>query len=123
MNLCSVSEEETTNSLNALYQVPDSEMLNNQQTFAVEPASRGTLVVAQHLDKNFLDISFSAVPSRGKKKLGARAISNVSQYCGSVDTLNCKKKSQQFPVKTKGFQNPRQDSLELILEKRSSKNF
>ena len=72
MNRCSFSEEETTNALNALYQVPISGIQNNQQSYPVGTATGGTLVEAQHLNQNCQDLSFCAVPSGGKKKLEAK---------------------------------------------------
>jgi hypothetical protein len=122
MNSCSFSEEETTNALNSLYQVPVSETQHNQQTYPVGTASGETSVDAQHLNQNCQDLSFTSVAGVGKKKLGANAVLNAAQHGGYVDVLNLRKKNQQVPVKSKGLQNLSQSSLELKLEKRSGKN-
>lgn len=119
MNRCSVSQEETTNALNALYQVPISGIQNNQQSYPVGTATGGTLVEAQHLNQNCQDLSFCAVPSGGKKKLEAKVVSNVAPHSGSKDAMNFKK-NQQVPVKSKGLQNLSQFTLKLNSEERTS---
>lgn len=122
MNRCSFSEEETTNALNALYQVPISQIQNNQQTYPVGTAPGGTLLEAPHLNQNCQDLVFNAVTSGGKNKLGAKTVSNEDPHIGSKDVLSFKK-NQQVPVKSKGLQNLSQCSLELKSEERPSKNY
>ncbi|KAM3704844.1 hypothetical protein ACJW31_03G036800 [Castanea mollissima] len=119
MNQCSFSEEETTNALNALYQVPISQIQNNQQTYPVGTAPGGTLLEAPHLNQNCQDLVFSAVTSGGKNKLRAKTVSNEDPHIGSKDVLNFKK-NQQVPVKSKGLQNLKQCSLESKSEERPS---
>ncbi|KAF3962416.1 hypothetical protein CMV_013055, partial [Castanea mollissima] len=119
MNQCSFSEEETTNALNALYQVPISQIQNNQQTYPVGTAPGGTLLEAPHLNQNCQDLVFSAVTSGGKNKLRAKTVSNEDPHIGSKDVLNFKK-NQQVPVKSKGLQNLSQCSLESKSEERPS---
>lgn len=116
MNRCGVSEEETTNALRALYQLPVSENHNVQQTYPVCTTSPITLVGAQHnLDQNPQDLSFCDE----KKKLGTKKLSYPVHPSASKKQVNSIMKNEQAIVKSKNLQNGSQFPLESKLEKGS----
>ncbi|XP_021613070.1 cysteine-tryptophan domain-containing zinc finger protein 7 isoform X3 [Manihot esculenta] len=67
MNRCSFSEEETTNAVLALNQIPAPVSQNNLQINPGGVTSKVTLVDGQ-LDQNHQDLSLHAMPNSGKKK-------------------------------------------------------
>lgn len=67
MNRCSFSEEETTNAVLALNQIPAPMSQNNLQINPGGVTSKVTLVDGQ-LDQNHQDLSLHAMPNSGKKK-------------------------------------------------------
>lgn len=66
MNRCSVSEEETTNALNALYQVPVPEVQTVQAVHTQGARSVETLADAKYLGKNHQYCGFDVASSGGK---------------------------------------------------------
>ncbi|GMP60527.1 hypothetical protein CsSME_00023354 [Camellia sinensis var. sinensis] len=79
MNKCSFSEDETTNALNALYQVPTSDIPINQLNYSNRVESDVTLASGQHFDPIPQEVGFNAVPGGGKKKQGSRAVSDAER--------------------------------------------
>lgn len=68
MNRCDISEEETTNALYALYQMPISEGQNNMQSHAAGTAIGASSVDAVQLDLNQKKSSSVVLSDRGQKK-------------------------------------------------------
>ncbi|KAA8536866.1 hypothetical protein F0562_029344 [Nyssa sinensis] len=87
MNKCSFSEEETTNTLNELYQIPIPDIKNNQLSFP-GAASGVTLANTQSLEQIPQDVGFNFAPSGGKSKHGLKAVS------GDARTLKLKSKRE-----------------------------
>lgn len=68
MNSCDFSEDETTNALRALYQMPISEGQNNMQTHATETAVGVSSGDALKFGLNHKKSSSGVLLDRGKKK-------------------------------------------------------
>ncbi|KAK9292421.1 hypothetical protein L1049_020391 [Liquidambar formosana] len=100
MNNCSFSEEETTNALNALYQVPIPEIQNNQKSYPDGAASGVPLADIRNLNQNHIDHSFNVAPGDGKKKRGSNSTMKREAFFKSSKNVN-------------------QSSLEFSAEKRS----
>lgn len=98
MNKCSFSEDETTNALNALYQVPTSDIPINQLSYPNRVESDVTLASGQHFDPIPQEVGFNAVPGGGKKKQGSRAVSDADDA---------------EPLKMKGKREADQDGFEV----------
>uniref|UniRef100_A0A2P2MAH3 CW-type domain-containing protein n=3 Tax=Rhizophora mucronata TaxID=61149 RepID=A0A2P2MAH3_RHIMU len=96
MNRCSFSEEETTNALIELYQVPAREGQTILQGNPGEVASKVTLA-GIHLNQNFQNID-TDVSTGAKKNHGLRESSNAMQKDGSVQLSNSVRKNCQEPV-------------------------
>lgn len=107
MNKCTISEEETTKALNAMYQppVPDGQL--NLQSHLNGAASGVTLPDAQHLDRSH-ELSSHVLPSSGKKKHGFKDLSNSL----TRSTQNCIEKNPQVCVKRGSLNDVNQLPLE-----------
>ena len=100
MNRCSVSEEETTNALNALYQVPVPvpEVQTIQLAHTHGAASGATLAHNRHLGQNHQYHSFDDVSSGGKKNHGTKPVSNTVRHNSFMNRSNS---SSDQPPSTK----------------------
>ncbi|KAJ6974309.1 hypothetical protein D5086_024100 [Populus alba] len=115
MNLCTFSEEETTDALHALYRLPVAGNHGDQLSHSVSAESSITLVNTLHdLDQNPQDPSFSG----GKKKLEMKEVSHPAQYNVNKKRLNSTMKNDQVFIERKSLHNRSLSSLETKLEKR-----
>ncbi|KAB2625234.1 hypothetical protein D8674_016894 [Pyrus ussuriensis x Pyrus communis] len=114
MNLCDISEEETTKALQTLYQMPSSEGINKLQTHANGTASAVPAVDVLHLDQN---LSSHTMSNQGKKKHGLKELPNASNGSG---LLNSTKNHLQVAVKSISSNDINQPPLESNVIKKSS---
>lgn len=98
MNRCSVSEEETTKALIALYQVPGPESQNKLQINPGGILSSLTLTDVQHPDQNYRNFSSDAYACGGKKKQSLKEIPSASND-GTAHLSNSMKKNIHASVK------------------------
>lgn len=100
MNRCSVSEEETTNALNALYQVPIPipEVQTIQLAYTHGAAPGPTLVDGRHLGQNHQYHNFDDVSGGGKKNHGTKPVSNA---VGHSSFMNLSNSSNDQPPSSK----------------------
>ncbi|XP_077240735.1 cysteine-tryptophan domain-containing zinc finger protein 7-like [Tasmannia lanceolata] len=111
MNKCTISEEETTKALNALYQVPVPDSQNNLHSQHDGPASGIALTDLQHFDQSN-ELSLHSMPSGGKKKHGSKDASNALSHATPIHLPNSTKKSQLGPVKGRSLNDSNHYPLE-----------
>ncbi|KAJ4834607.1 hypothetical protein Tsubulata_039012 [Turnera subulata] len=111
MNQCTVTEEETTNALNALYQVPNSLNRNSEKHYPDDNASCISFLDEQQDLVRIPQDGFL----KGKKKLGSQKTSFSAQGSASNKLMNSMMKSEQITNLPKTSQN--QPSLDMNLEK------
>ncbi|XP_057964806.1 cysteine-tryptophan domain-containing zinc finger protein 7 [Malania oleifera] len=104
MNKCSISEEETTKALFALYQLPAPESQNNLHGHAGGVVSAASLADVRNLDQNYQN-HFRAEPSSLKKKHGLKEMSNATNQDGPM------KKNLQASVKSRSLNDVNQSPL------------
>lgn len=107
MNKCTISEEETTKALNAMYQVPVPDGQHNLLGQFNGAASGVTLADSQHLDQSH-ELSSHALPSSGKKRHGSKDLSNSLNQ----SSQNSIEKNQQVSAKRGSFNDAKQLPLE-----------
>ncbi|XP_054803974.1 cysteine-tryptophan domain-containing zinc finger protein 3-like isoform X3 [Prosopis cineraria] len=121
-NRCSVSEDETTKALIALYHGPTPEGQSNPQN-AFGSVVGGTLSNSQHFDQHWLDHSLHALPD-GKEKI-AKEMSNAAAKDGSFPLLSSVKKGLHSSVKSKNLndvnKSPAVNALNVPVEKHRTK--
>lgn len=119
MNRCSVSEEETTNALNALYQVPVpvAEVQTIQPVHTHGAASGATLADARNLGQNHQYHSFDAASSGGKTKHGTKPVSNVARHSSFMNLSNSS--SDQLASTKRSLKHADKFPLEFNTEERS----
>ncbi|CBI36808.3 unnamed protein product, partial [Vitis vinifera] len=119
MNRCSVSEEETTNALNALYQVPVPvpEVQTIQPVHTHGAASGATLADARNLGQNHQYHSFDAASSGGKTKHGTKPVSNVARHSSFMNLSNSS--SDQLASTKRSLKHVDKSPLEFNTEERS----
>ncbi|KAM1101799.1 hypothetical protein ACFX2B_008032 [Malus domestica] len=113
MNRCNVNEEETTEKTKALiaqYQVPAPESQNNL------PRNPGllegvALPKPRNPDQNLENFGLPAMPSGGKKKIGAKELPNATNKDGSIQFPNSMKKTMQASVKSRSLNDVNQSPL------------
>lgn len=96
MNRCSVTEEETTKALIALYQLPAPESQANPNSNPGGFFSGATLANFRHPDQNLRD-------SSGKKKHGLKVTSNAANKDSPTQLSNSMKKNMQVSVKSRSL--------------------
>ncbi|KAJ7972919.1 CW-type zinc-finger protein [Quillaja saponaria] len=101
MNRCSVSEDETTKALIALYQAPAPESQINLQSITGSVITEGSLSTVQHPDQYLQNYSLHPMAS-GKKKLGKEA-SNSTYKDGSMQLSHSSKKNLQLSLKSRSL--------------------
>lgn len=101
MNRCSVSEDETTKALIALYQGPLLEEQSNLQNASGTVVAGATLSTFQHPDQHWLNHSLHAMP--GGKKEFAKGRSNSANKDGSYQLLSSVKKGLHSSVKSRSL--------------------
>ncbi|KAA8543137.1 hypothetical protein F0562_021368 [Nyssa sinensis] len=102
MNRCSISEEETTKALTALYPVPAPDSQNNLHVHPGGVVSGLPMSDARHFGQNHQNLGSQAVPSGGKKKQGLKEVSNatnsddLSQFPNLMKNLQASVKSRSL---------------------------
>lgn len=96
MNRCSVSEEETTKALIALYQLPAPESQNNLHNNPGGYFSGATLANFRHPDQNPQNFGWHTALGNGKKK-------HVTNNEGPTQLSNSVKKIMQASVKSRSL--------------------
>ncbi|GMY16441.1 cysteine-tryptophan domain-containing zinc finger protein 7-like isoform X1 [Fagus crenata] len=111
MNRCTVTQEETTQALVALYQVPASE----SQTFLHgNPGgviAGVTFANVRHPDQNNQNIGLHSMPSSGKKKDGLKETSDATFKDDPSQLSNSMKKNLQASVKGRSLNDVNQSPL------------
>ncbi|XP_057460813.1 cysteine-tryptophan domain-containing zinc finger protein 7-like [Actinidia eriantha] len=115
MNRCSVSEEETTKALIAIYQVPVSENQNNQHGHPSGALPGLSLADASHFGQNRQNLGFRAVPSGGKKN-GTKDVSAAFSQVGPAQLPNSVKKNPQAAVKSRSLNSANQSPPANVIE-------
>ncbi|RVW54546.1 hypothetical protein CK203_071383 [Vitis vinifera] len=113
MNRCSISEEETTKALIALYQAPAPESQHNLQSRADSVVSGVTLAGIGHPEQNHQILGSNTMLSSGKRKHGSKEISNATNHDGPTQFSNSLRKNLQTSHLSK--------SSDLALEKQRLK--
>ena len=111
MNRCSVSEEETTKALIALYQVPAPESQQNLQGRPDSAVSGVTLAGIRHPDQNHHILGSNTMLSGGKRKHGSKEISNATNHDGPTQFSNSLKRNLQTSVKSRSLNDVNQSPL------------
>ncbi|KAJ0979755.1 hypothetical protein J5N97_015229 [Dioscorea zingiberensis] len=113
MNRCSVSEEETTKALHALYQLPVSQCNTNANDVNAVAASNIALAEGQYLNHTFGNNMIN-VPTTGKKKHKLKDPSNLVNGHGPAmgQTSASVKRNQQASVKSRSLTDVNQYQLE-----------
>ncbi|KAF6171666.1 hypothetical protein GIB67_042181, partial [Kingdonia uniflora] len=88
MNRCTISEDDTTKALYALFNLPVPESQNDQHTQHNQPDEAAYLS------------DLHGMPSEGKKKHGSRETPNVATQTGPTNISNSTKKNQQASIKS-----------------------
>lgn len=99
MNRCSISEEETTKALIALYHVPGPENLSSAGgvlpgVFAADPLQ---------FHQNYQHLGSRGLPAGGKKKHGSKDAANEMKQDCLAESSHSIKKSLQIPVRSMGL--------------------
>ncbi|XP_057483856.1 cysteine-tryptophan domain-containing zinc finger protein 7-like [Actinidia eriantha] len=115
MNRCSVSEEETTKALIAMYQVPVPENLNNQHGHPSGVLPGLSLADASHFGQNRQNLGFHAVPSCGKKN-DTKDVSTALGQVGPAQPPNSAKKNPQAAVKSRSLNGANQFSPANVIQ-------
>ena len=115
MNRCSVSEEETTKALIAMYQVPVPENLNNQHGHPSGVLPGLSLADASHCGQNCQNLGFLAVPSCGKKN-GTKDVSTALGQVSPAQFPNSVKKNPQAAVKSRSLNGANQFSPANVIQ-------
>lgn len=126
MNKCSISEEETTKALNALYQLPVPEGHNSVQGQYNGVASGKASADVRHPDQSH---EHSLVmPNIGRKKHGSKDTSNAIDNTIPTPPPNSMKRNQQSSVKIRSSTDANKvafpdtsKSTDLVNEKKWSK--
>ncbi|XP_014505537.1 uncharacterized protein LOC106765429 [Vigna radiata var. radiata] len=120
MNRCNISEEETTKSLYALYQIPISEGQNNMQSHVTEPKigvkSIDTLQLF-HVDKKS---SSDVMLDRGNKKHGIHEKAKPGLNIDRHQLSNTVKNGQESNVKNRSLNDMNQRSANSNRMKKSN---
>lgn len=99
MNKCGFTEEETTNALRALYQVPASVGQCNLHGNTDGNGIASTAFADARLpDQNQHSVGSHAMPGGGKKRQGLKDFSNIHYKDGNTQFLNSTKKMTETPV-------------------------
>ncbi|XP_058076583.1 cysteine-tryptophan domain-containing zinc finger protein 7 isoform X2 [Magnolia sinica] len=101
MNKCTISEEETTKALNALYQVPITENQNNPHS-RYDGASGMTVADVRHPDQSH-EFGSQAMPGGGKKKHGSKDASSALSHSTLTHVPNAIKKTEQASVRSRSL--------------------
>ncbi|XXG54190.1 hypothetical protein AAC387_Pa03g2137 [Persea americana] len=115
MNKCTISEEDTTKALNAMYQVPVPDSQHNLQSQFNGVGSGVTLADSQHLDQSH-ELSSHALPSSGKKRHGSKDLSNSLNQ----SSQNSIEKNQQVCAKRGSLNDAKQLPLESYMASKVS---
>lgn len=113
MNRCNVNEEETTEKTKALiaqYQVSAPE---SQSNLPRNPGLMEGVALPKPLnpDQNLENFGLPAMPSGGKKKIGAKELPNATNKDGSIQFPNSMKKTMQASVKSRSLNDVNQSPL------------
>lgn len=103
MNRCNISEDETTNIVRGLYQIPAPENQNNLQIQSNGAAARVPLPDAQSLDQKQKGHKYMSAPSGGKKKHGSKEPSDATSSMGNMLTPNTLNKNLQASLKSRSL--------------------
>ncbi|KAK9161507.1 hypothetical protein Syun_007848 [Stephania yunnanensis] len=116
-NSCSVSEDETTKALNALYQLPVQDNQSNLHgQFSTQVTFPGTQPIVQMPQENNL----ATIVNGGKKKQGPKEITNAAGYVGSLPVLSSTKKTQSQSTKSRSLNDMNQSPLDFNLTNKSA---
>jgi hypothetical protein len=110
MNRCSVTQEETTKALFALYQVPapESQTMHGNLGGVITGV---TLANGRHPDQNHQNIGVPAMPCGGKKKDGLKEPSDATYKDGPPQLSNSMKKNLPASVKGRSLNDVSQSPL------------
>lgn len=114
MNKCSISQEETTKALHALYQipVPENQSLPNQFEGAAPETASGNLQIHQQShDPSTYPLSMG----KKKKQTLSNNITNVPSRSTPMTLPHAVKRNQQGVVKSKSINDVNQSSLDSNL--------
>lgn len=110
-NRCSISQEETTKALIALYQVPAPESQQNLQSRPHGVVPGVTLAGIRHPDQNHHILGSNTMLCGGKRKHGSKDISNETNHDGPTQFSNSLKKNLQTSVKSRSLNDVNQSPL------------
>ncbi|PIA61553.1 hypothetical protein AQUCO_00300819v1 [Aquilegia coerulea] len=115
MGRCSVSEEETTRALYALYGLPPPDSQNNVDNLLNGTAAGVALPEGQHLDLRHQDQNMLGVPSGGKRKHGLKETADVTSLTGPMHISNSINKNQQASLKSRSVNDVNHSPLDSNL--------
>ncbi|OVA04331.1 zinc finger protein [Macleaya cordata] len=115
MNRCSVSEEETTKALNALYLLPAPENQNSLNNLSHGAASGVTSAGVQHLDQTHQGYDLHGGFSGGRKKPKSKEAVNAAMDRYPTELSNSTKKTLLVSLKSRNLHDANQSSLESNL--------
>lgn len=118
MNHCDFSEEETTNALNALYQLPLPQSQNHLQNHVAGTAAGAA--DAFHFDQSHPNLSSHAMPNPRKKKQKSKGTPDAATNGGTVQISGSTNNIRQEVVKRRSLNDMQQPILESKLMSNSN---
>ncbi|XP_058209244.1 cysteine-tryptophan domain-containing zinc finger protein 3-like isoform X1 [Rhododendron vialii] len=118
MNHCDFSEEETTNALNALYQLPLPQSQNHLQNHVAGTAAGAA--DAFHFDQSHPNLSSHAMPNPRKKKQKSKGTPHAATNGGTVQISGSTNNIRQEVVKRRSLNDMQQPILESKLMSNSN---
>lgn len=118
MNHCDFSEEETTNALNALYQLPLPQSQNHLQNHVAGTAAGAA--DAFHFDQSHPNLSSQTMPNPRKKKQKSKGTPYAATNGGTVQISGSTNNIRQEVVKRRSLNDMQQPILESKLMSNSN---